>query len=369
MKRFLIICIALQSFICFAQTGKQDLLITHYEPGAQQFKQKLFAYHFVNGVYTGREELMQFDGKQNGRDYIRTDKGKNQIYKQRYLITGIGNIIDLKERRVVFDGKAQLVRISNDSAIYYTNDAFKGKFYSVFNFKTMQYGEVKDLLFKAKLGKDVEYDKTVKPFQINYYPQGKPKVLLTTDAGYGQQSIPDTKYIPDPALFWLDNSNFIFANFNQAGTEIKIQKINIESPSIQTIGTVTVGSGNREAFFERLDAETIVLYCGMNELQINVKKNTVVLSTQSKVDHAFSYSLASDAKGRTIFWSGKEIGKLHFDTDNYKVTDNLLATLKMLVIGNEIYQQGLQIWNNATKKWQSIESEEVAAIIGWVEIK
>ena len=131
------------TFFCntnfFSQNVTYSLIVVHYDPASKgEFKQLVYSYRFLNGHYIGREELMSFKGRvmegKKEKDYIRTDLGTNILYKNRYLITGIGNIIDLKEKKILFDQKANLVRCSNDSAIYYTNDAFKGKYYSVYNF-------------------------------------------------------------------------------------------------------------------------------------------------------------------------------------------------------------------------------------------
>lgn len=352
-----------------AQNSRQDLIICHVDADGQQFRQVLYTYHFVNGVYTGREELLRFDGKKDGHDYVRTDRGKNIIYKNRYIITGIGNIIDVLDKKVLFDGKAHLVRVSNDSAIYYTNDAFKGKFYSVYNFKTASYAEVTDLLFKALPDKDIEFDKSTKPFVLNYYPQSKPKVVLSTDAGYGQQNITGSKYVPDPPKFWVDKDHFIYAHFNEQGTEVAIRKIKIESGKMQEIGTVKMSSGTSEAFFTSVNKETLALHCGSSIALINMAKNTVTLSTTSVPENNYSYALESNQKGRVIYANGKEIGAFQFDIENFRSTENMLATIKMLVVGNETYQQGLKVWENGTKTWKSLDTEEIAAIVGWIEVK
>ncbi|MBL7916842.1 MAG: hypothetical protein JNM96_00495, partial [Bacteroidia bacterium] len=109
--------ILLSTIICCANaaiaqaSAKQALIVVHIEtPVKAEFKQKIYSYHFLNGHFTGREELMIVNGKQGGKDYIRTDIGVCTLYKDRYLITGIGNILDLKEKKILFDGRAQLVR-------------------------------------------------------------------------------------------------------------------------------------------------------------------------------------------------------------------------------------------------------------------
>ncbi len=163
MKLRALLVLFVITFLCSGKLRSQNttysLIVIHYDPASKgEFKQLVYSYRFLNGHYQGREELMSFKGRvmdgKKEKDYIRTDLGTNILYKNRYLITGIGNIIDLKEKKVLFDQKANLVRCSNDSAIYYTNDAFKGKYYSVYNFTTKTYTEVKALLFKAVPGQD-----------------------------------------------------------------------------------------------------------------------------------------------------------------------------------------------------------------------
>ena len=55
---------------------KQDLIVVHVDAGSRtQFRQKVYAYHFLNGTYTGRDELISVAGKKEGKDYIRFDQG------------------------------------------------------------------------------------------------------------------------------------------------------------------------------------------------------------------------------------------------------------------------------------------------------
>lgn len=353
--------------LAYSQDLKKDLLLCHAEPGVPQFRQKIMAYHFVNGVFTGKDEVMQVDGRKDGHDYVRLDQGKNQFYQQRYVITGIGNIIDLKTKKVMFDGRANLVRISNDSAIYYTNDAFKGKFYSVFDFKTGRYAEVKDLLFHPKRGQDIEFDKKQKPFHLYYYPKNKSGVILTREAGYGQQNLPGLKYIPDPPVFWITDSVFIFPAFSADGKKLEVVKADITNAAIKVIGTSSVTALVEEAFFEQNGKETVVFYVGGSQLVIDFVRNTVSTRVVSLPEKGFTYATSYDMQGRSVFYNGKEIGRLSFDLKSFKVTDSMAALVKMMVVGNETYQQGLQVWHVANQSWQKIETEEIAAVIGWID--
>lgn len=344
---------------------KQSLYVVHVESsGKSQFRQRIFSYHFLNGSFTGRDEVLSVDGKREGKDYIRTDRGSNTIYRNRYLITGIGNIIDLKEKKVLFDGKAGLIRCSNDSAIFYTNDLFKGKFYSVYDFKTNQYKEVKDLLFKPKPGRDVEFDKSVTPFKICYYPQGKPKVVLTADAGYGQQGLKDN-FVPDPPMDWIDNDNFLYVYFNKDNTEIGIHKVHVDSKTMTLIGKLAVTKELAPAQLSNVNNEKWMLRLGNRQILIDLKAGTVTQPDYSNPEYGFSYACKADSKGRVIQLNGKDIGKFHFEGKNFAVGDNTAAFVKELMIGPESYQSGLMTWNYTKKTWEPVEAEEVLTVIGW----
>jgi hypothetical protein len=346
-----------------AQDAKQGLIVVHYDPaGKAEFRQKVYSYHFVNGQYVAREELMAVAGKKEGRDYIRTDLGTNQLYKNRYLITSIGNILDLKEKKILFDGRANLVRCSNDSAIFFTNDITKGKFYSVYNFKTNQYGEVKSLVFKAKLGQDVEFDKTTQPYKIYLYPANKPKVLLVSDAGFGQQGSKN-----DPLMWWLDNSNFVYAYFNKENTELSFYKVNADNKQTTLLGKIPVKPETKPAALASYDNKQALVYLGSKQILVDAGTSTVTDLPFTMTENGFSYECKTNSYGHIVKLNDKEIGKHHFQPKNFRTDKNIAGLVKELVMGEESYQQGLGVWNNNKQTWQSVDCEDVLSLVGWME--
>jgi hypothetical protein len=363
---FLCVLILMPVFSFAQENVKQSLYLVHVDASSRTaFKQRIFAYHFLNGSFVGRDEVLSFDGRKEGKDYVRTDRGPNQIFYNRYLITAMGNIIDLKDKKVLLDEKASLVRVSNDSAIFYTNDIFKGKFYSVFDFKTKQYTEVKDLLFKPLPGRDIEFDKTSSPFKICYYPQGKPKVVLTADAGYGQSGT-KTNFTPDPPLCWLNNDAFVFVNFNKANTEMLIQKMEVDTKTITQIGKLSIGPEKTPAWMKQVNAGELMLWYGNKQILIDLKASSVRVLENSQEAYGFSYAFKSDAKGRAVMLNGKEMGKFHFETRNFIATEKTAAFVKELRIGADTYQDGLMVWNYTKKDWEHVDADEVLAVVGWI---
>lgn len=350
-----------------AQDIKYGLIVVHVVPeGKAEFKQIIYNYHFLNGRFTGREELLTVSGKKEGKDYIRTDIGTTTLYNNRYFITGIGNIIDLKEKKVLFDGRATLIRCSNDSAIYYTNDAFKGKFYSVYNFKTNTYAEVKNLVFKAKAGQDVEFDKTTAPFKLFLYPPNKPKIELVKDAGYGQ-TISANATVPDPVMWWIDNDNFVYAYFNKENTELSFNKINVGSKSSTAIGKIAIKPETQPAKIERISQKQTVMYFGSKQILIDLGSNTVTDQLYSFPSNGFSYECKFNAYGHIVKLNDKEIGKFHFQQKNFKTGNNIAALVKELIVGEDSYQQGIGVWNPSKPGWEKVDSEDVLTLVGWIQ--
>ncbi|MBA2612715.1 MAG: hypothetical protein H0U95_12125 [Bacteroidetes bacterium] len=366
-KLFIFLLFFLVTAAFYAQEIKQGLVVVHVDPtGKAEFKQKIMVYHFLNGHYIGRNELLTVSGKKDGKDNIRTDLGINTIYNNRYLITGIGNIIDLQDKKVLFDGRANLIRCSNDSAIFYTNDIFKGKYYSVYNFKTNQYGEVKNLLFKPKIGADVEYDKTTAPFKINFYPQSKPKVLLVADAGYGQSGTKDGR-VPDPPMYWIDNSTFVYTNFNKDNTEISFYKVNINSKSNSLVGKIAIKPEAQVAQVQKVNDTQALFFLGNKQILIDHSANTVTELQFTKPTDGFSYECKTNSYGHLVKLNDKDVGKYHFQSKNFKTESNIASLVKEMVVGPESYQQGMAVWNFNKQGWENVDSEDVLTLVGWIK--
>jgi hypothetical protein len=354
-------------FVLNAQVEKYSLIVVHIDPsGGANFKQKITSYHFLNGVYQGREDLLSVQGKKDGKDYVRTDIGTNVIYKNRYVVTGIGNIIDLRDKKVVFDQKANLVRLANDSAVYYTNDVFKGKFYSVYNFKTNQYSEVKSLLFKAMEGHDIEFDKSTVPYKLNFYPNDK-RFQLMADAGYGQTITAEGGRKPDPQVWWANNHEFVFTQFNAANTEVTFVKVNLTTRANSVVGKGIIKQQNLVGFFTEINPTLATYMFGDKKFLIDLSKNSVTELQFTYPEDGFAIECKNQPYGHIIKLNDKEIGKYHFQLKNMRTAPNIMGLVKELTVGADSYQQGLAVWNNNKPGWEKVDAEDVITLIGWIK--
>jgi hypothetical protein len=354
------------TFFKAQENARQSLILVHFDITGNKnlFKQAIYSYHFLNGSYTGRDEIITVQGKKEGKDYIRTDLGIPKIYYNRYLITGIGNIIDLKDKKILFDGRANLVKCNADSAVFYTNDIFKGKFYSVYKFGNNSYEEVKDLLFKPSIGQVIEFDKTTTPYKINYYVDNKTKTVIAPDAGYGQQGVKDNKN-PDPPHWWLDNNTFVYGNFNQPNTELTFYKTTLQGKN-DIIGKVLCKQENKAANVSQLGAGKTIVYLGSKQILIDSDKNSVTDMAYSFPENNFTYECKAGPNARAIKLKDKEVGKFPFQSKNFKTENNIAALVKEMSVGDESYQQGLMIWNAVKQSWDKLDTDEVLTMAGWV---
>jgi hypothetical protein len=251
----------------FFNPGKNhSLLIAEFDPkaGSNQI-QHLFAYRFQDGKFSGKEKLLSVSGMKDPQKgtYVRFDLGNCRIYKNRYVITGIGNVIDVLEKKVILDQRDKFIKAHGDSLIFYTNDIFKGKYYSVLKLKTGEYAPVQDLLFKAIPGKDIEVDYSTRQFKIYLYPQGASKVLLVPDAGYGEDpSARKEKSVQTPFV-WLDNTYFVFPHYSQSRDFCTLYKVNAETKAQEKIGEIdNIPSVAFNSFFMYDSKENLVYVCG-----------------------------------------------------------------------------------------------------------
>ncbi len=345
----------------------ESLIVVHYDiSNKESLGQIIYRYNFVNNAYAGREEILAIRGIKEGKDYVRYDKGENLLHKDRYLISSIGNVIDLKEKKVIYDDSGKLVRCSNDSVIFFVNDPFKGKYYAYFDLATHIYSEIKSTTFKPVKGQDIEFDMTKSPYKLWYYPQNQPKVLLLEDAGHGGVSAKNKK--DDIPVYWVDDNTFIFPYIKITDLEGSIIKYNISTKTSKTIGTFSSNTNVSPAYRLQNGWDKYVEFYFKNKLYyINPVKETMLLSNFREVDKNFAVEVELKPYGRAIYYKGKDIGKNHFQLRTFKASANYAALVKEIVMGDESYQQGLCVFNVSKMKWENINAENIASLVGWIK--
>lgn len=349
-----------------------SLLVAEYDDNAAvNHLQHLVNYVFVDGAMVSRETIVSLPTQKAGvkGNYVRFDLGKNRIYRSRYVVTGIGNVIDIKTKKLLVEERGDFVAFSGDSIIFYTNDIFKGKYYSVLNLKTEKFGKVENANYNPLPRPDVEVDETTKPFGISaYYVNGKQDILVK-DAGYGEaQPLLGEDVKRKFQIFWLDNSSFLYANFMKNQQAAIIYKVNINK-TIEKVAEITeIPATAESAIFEFSSTGAIIYSCGKGRFEIDLKKKLATKLLFEPIGNNFFVEADENPKyGRAIKYETAEAGKKWCRLDNAKTTAGYAALQSDIVMGPDRYPQGVAVWNAFTKKWTILDVSSLSDIIGWVE--
>ena len=355
----------------YAPQKKVSLLVAEYDDNAaKNHLQYLVNYVFIDGAMITKETLLSIPTQKEGikGNYVRFDIGKNKIYRNRYIVTGIGNVIDIQTKKLLVSEQSTFIAFSGDSIIFYTDDIFKGKYFSVLNLKTESYQKVTNPNYNPIPRPDVEVDETTKPFSISaYYITGK-KDVLVKDAGYGeaQPLVGDDVKRKFP-IFWLDNTSFLYANFNKTQGTSTIYKVSLNK-TIEKIADIDAIPATAQNTYFELSNGNIIYSCGKGRFAVDIKKQKAEKILYESVGNNFSVETEENPKyGRTIKFEDKEAGKKWCRVDNAKTIDGYAAFQNDIVIGTEHYPQGVAVWNTTTQGWTSINISSLADIIGWVE--
>ncbi len=359
----------LSSFTLFAQKGvKQSLITIQFDKGDKEsLKQSVYMYNYNNSSFVSKEKIMTLEGKKDGKDYMRFDVGDITFYKNRYMISSSGDVVDLESKVIMYDGNARLVRCSNDSVILYINDVFLGKLISFYSIQTNKYSEIKDETFKGLVRQNIEIDRSKAPYKLIYVHKNQPKETLMPDAGRGEVSATNTKNnIP---IYWLDDYTFLFPKMKVSNLEGSIVKYNITTKTAKEFGVFNsatnmplnfkIDKGMGKAYLEFYFKDKMYL--------INPTKETMLLVNYKDYENNFSVEVVAKANnGKAVYYKGKEIGKEHFELNKVKPTLNYFAAIKEIKIDDEVAQQGIVLYNVEKKVWEKIQSEDVLYLVGWI---
>ena len=367
MKHFPFLFLALL-LLSYKPSNKKTLLLAEYDVNtAKNHLQYLVSYTFIDGVMTSKEKLMVIPTQKQGvqGDYVRFDRGKNKLYRNRYIVSGIGNVIDLQQKKILLAEKDNFVAFKGDSIIFHTNDIFKGEYYSVFDLKTEQYKRVFNTKYDPLGIPDVEVDITTKPLSIaGYFMKGQKEVLVP-DAGYGEAGTDPRKILP---LFWLDKKSFLYANYSLSQDAAIIYKVSIDK-SVDKIGEIpAIPKNASNAFFEYGVDSSIIYSCDKGGFTIDIANKKIVKRLQEVVGNKFTIDSDENQKyGRIIKYNSEIIGKKWCHIDNAQSIPEYLAVQNDMVMDGERYQMGVAVWSVQTKKWTQIEATSLSNIIGWIE--
>jgi hypothetical protein len=368
--------------LSFSQdSGSKTLLIGEFftDKNDEQY-QYLIGLKFSNGRLLKRDTISYGPTfkKKNGdfESFFRIDF-KNTIYSNRYLITFGGMVVDLKLRKILKEEDGDLIKSTNDTLTFFTENLFRGVYYTFLDLKTgnVSKKEIKNYKrdfsdnIKAPSGnREVYVDYSELPYRIFLITKGK-KELLVSNAGYATP-LKSTGSFPLVPIHWIDSARFLYVRFdmnrlkwNYTGSVILY---NTKSKSEQIIGFLgTVKEFIVNAKFFVTPENGLLLRSENNHYKIIADSPLVEKISKYQLPHLFSYAFFSnDDWKQKLYYHDEYIGEYHFlDTHT---TSNYLA-LGMRDKGTYTGADKIGIWNTFTKQWLIIHEPKLIDIIGWID--
>jgi hypothetical protein len=377
-KRFSLLIVAAfisAVMISFGMTGtpggkKRYLILAEYDvAAASNHTVHIVRIPFTDGIPGAREKVMDVVIQQPGDKvpHIRFDLGRNQIYRNRYIITAYGQVVDMTDKKVLVETHDQFVKASGDSIVFYINDIARGKFFSVLDLKTGSYAEATHPDYHPLPGKGVETDCSQRNYKIWYYPPSKPKVEVVKDAGYGE----DYSLIPNGRshlpIHWIDNANFIYPYYNSLHTVATIYQVNSVTHEQVKVGVIDQLPENRKYTEFLTDPDGNIVYsCARGYFRIDTKKNVVEEMKFFRAGHGFEIAIEeTPGKGNEVKQNGSSIG-YYFCTPKLAVTteDGISFPFEIVMEG-EHYLQGAAYWSGETSKWKTAGDSDLCSVVGW----
>lgn len=368
---FFIVAIAVSFGMNLVPAGtKRYLVLAEYDSqAATNHIVHIVRIPFTDGIPGPRERVMDITTQQAGdkSPRVRFDLGRNQIYRNRYIITAYGQVVDITDKKVLVDTHDKFVKASGDSIVFYTNDIFRGKFYSVLDLKTGSFAQVKSPSYDPLPGNDVEPDCSQRNFKIFFYPSSKPKEEVVKDAGYGEDVslIPNGK--PRLPMQWIDNTSFVYPYYNSTHDVVTIYKVNYVTHEQKKIGIIDQLPENRHYTEFLNDPDGNLVYnCARGYFRIDLKKNEVEEMTFFRLGYGFEVAMEeTPGKGNEVKHNGQPIGH-YFCTPRLAVaTEGGVAFPFEIVMESERYLQGAQYWSAETAKWKSTGDSDLCSVVGW----
>lgn len=348
--------------IIFAQAAqKVSLLVANCKAGEDACRtRQLFRYDFIGGELVGKEEIVSSQS-------LIFDEWRDRIYRNRYVVTASGDVVDVAAKKVLFESPGEFHRFEGDK-IYIRQQKFPEGLYA-FDLLTGKYSKVrrtdKSMLFGnlspnglRSVSYWCEIDRPCS-FRINEY--AKSGIRLEYKSSVIKSGDLSTFEIWEPPVYWLDDERFI------------TQKNNGVLVIISTKGTVTPFVNIKIDEYPRynprilLNTDGELIYQCVNDYALDLETRTF-RRIDGALGNGFSFKLNDAVKrhwDKIFYFDKTEIGRLW--AYEPRTTEGFLAVAYKKDRSNLAYPDGVKVWNKFKNDWTTLEIEWGAKIIGWIK--
>ena len=369
MRRSRIICLTLifLQFLTlpylYAESGPQySLIVVELGKNAKGVAetQTLVRYHIRDGKVMARESILT-----TRTIDIRYDLGPNQIYANRYVITGSGDVVDLQTKQAIFKSKGEFVGIDHKSnSVIVRVDRGESQGLYAFELDTHSYeslGPKSRWAMPGKRSPNGELSATGDDGKIwVHWPNGK-ELLLGSD--FWSSGTVECSSTAKPAFVWINDRQLLTQRGNG---NLFILDITGHSTPLVTIPNVSVRGWSCGPKLERdLDGQ-IYFQDSDHAWRIDVPTHTTEPYPWQPIGNGFEIEHSELApNGLFVRYHNEEIGRLWC---NNAVTAPGHVAAKFGPAGSNLaYPEGVKVWSVDGNEWTTIKPEWLATIIGWVQ--
>lgn len=348
----------------------------------------LVSYNFADGQLHSKDTILgaeTFKKDKQGRfnRYVRFEFGGNFIYKNRYVVSGTGNVVDIEKKKLVIEEGDDFVSAQGDTLMFHRANIFTGTGYLLLNLKTGDYKflnyDEKDRDRSSNSSPDKKHylsiDRSTIPYKICLHDMSGQKKTLVADAGHGP-NINGGSQSPTIEKHWLNNKSFLYAVHRLGGidssqfdssrqfyskfySKVILHRFDITSNTdavFFAIDNLRQGVANGR-FFKDEVGQTIYRTSGYEYYVVDTTKNTLLAYPYYELGNGFSVENNYNPEGNSIHFNGREIGRMRPSA----------RTVSRGVIAVEQGENRINIWSERTGMWSTIEIPWISSLIGWLE--
>ena len=364
-----------------AQSGIQKFLVAEYRVDSPVVGrvEYLTSYNFKNGEFLSKDTLLatalsKRDDSVQQASYI----SSNIIYKNKYLITKYGNLIDLKAKKILWQPGDTFIKGLGDTLIYHRDNVSTGTGYLALNLKTGAYSFIKENSwyvprFESSSPDNSRYltiDKSKFPYKVCLNDRAGNSRILVSDAKVG----PLNKLMykkPSVETYWLDNNIFLYVVHhrkkdvkNQWYHQVDLRKYNLKDSSDQLFYSLdSIPQGFYNGYFKKNEVGELIYLASSGDTYL-VDTDAKKLHQIKEHERAHGFSVKYGSAGYTFKYKNKEIGT--HKVFGMHVHEGIVATqFRSSDAHVPSKEAGVMFWSAKTIKWMSFKVPWISSIVGW----
>jgi hypothetical protein len=343
----------------------------------------LVSYNFRDGKYISKDTILaspQEPDESTPWFHVRYDLGKNFIYQDKYVVSGVGNVIDVETKSFVMKASDEFIEALGDSLLFHRNNIWAGTGYLVLDLRTKTYGFVKDTNFRTAKGLQspdhkhgIAVSEATLPRKILLYDEQNHIDTIVDRCGYGTLMSSLSSSHGHVPLVWVNNSTFIYADCSRANyypkepvTTMTLRQVNIVERTNEVIATIdSVKEAISNSKFWRSDEGDLIFQCKRGFYKVDYVYNSVEhYKIKPKIENGFG--VVENGKEQLVKYNNETIGM--FFCGGHVTTNGYFAAAYYDRENSGMNQpKGIKVWNDITRKWTSIPVPWISAVIGWID--